>query len=149
MWLNICSEMKHLRACPGCGQWPDLSYEFVGARWCAPCVPWSRVPCPFGPQIDFGASVLARLEREGLRAAHGDAARLVAWLEAAAKAWPGRDPWRTLRLAVRAQGHLEKLAWWHPAGPLRGAMPHAWPARVSMGALVRPLSALRRPAEPK
>jgi hypothetical protein len=116
MILNIRSVTFEPKACPGCGKWPDLAHEFGGGRWCGPCVPWSRVPCPLGSQIDFGAGVLARLEREGLRAAHGDAARLVAWLEAAAEAWPGDDPWRTLRLAARVRGRLEKLAWWCPPG---------------------------------
>ena len=109
--------MDNLRACFLCGDWPDVSYELEGVHWCGPCAPWSRAPCPLKPLVEFGASVLARLERDGLRAAHGDAARLLAWLETAAVAWPGRDPWRTVRLATRVQGRLYALAWWLRTAP--------------------------------
>ncbi len=113
--------MNNLRACFRCGDWPDVSYELEGAHWCGPCAPWGRAPCPLGPLIAYGGRVLERLERDGLRAAHADASRLVAWLEGAVAAWPGPDPWRTVRLAMRAHGRLQWFEWWRPEAP--GAEP--------------------------
>lgn len=98
--------MHNLYACSRCGDWPDVSYELEGARWCGTCAPWSRSPSPLGPLIELGRRASERLGRQGRTAARSDVERVVAWLEGAAAGWPGADPWRTVRLATQLQHRL-------------------------------------------
>ncbi|HEU4538776.1 MAG TPA: hypothetical protein VFS00_31870, partial [Polyangiaceae bacterium] len=110
--------------CSRCGDWPDVSYELEGGRWCGTCAPWSRAPCPLGPLIELGRRVRERLDGQGRRAASSDTERMIAWLESAAAAWPGPDPWRTVRLATQMQQRLLFLER-EPANPRPPAAPRA------------------------
>jgi hypothetical protein len=113
--------MHNLHACSNCGDWPDISYELEGARWCGTCAPWSHAPCPLGPLIELGGRVAEGLGRQGRMAACSDAERMIAWLEGAAAEWPGPDPWRTVRCATQMQHRLLFLERTLPKLPPRDA----------------------------
>ena len=105
--------------CWKCDSWPDLAFRFEGRDWCGPCAPWARQPWPYAHLDELGQRVLERLDCDELRQARSDAEKVVAWLERAKATWPGPDPWRTVRLASKAEARLLVLEVSRPRPPLR------------------------------
>lgn len=109
--------MSPARACWKCDNWPGLAFTFEGRDWCGPCAPWARQPWPYGHLDELARRVLARLDAPERRRARLDAEKVVTWLERAKARWPGPDPWKTVRLASKAQARLLVLEVWRPSPP--------------------------------